>query len=63
MITRGTTNPNRLRRIDRHLVFLLSGVLLIAVGWWVHRRGVRDMARRAARGGQSGGRAGGRVIR
>ena len=43
--------------------FLLSGVLLIAVGWWVHRRGVRDMARRAARGGQSGGRAGGRVIR
>jgi uncharacterized membrane protein len=29
--------------------FLLSGVLLIAVGWWVHRHGVRDLEQRAAR--------------
>ena len=30
------------------LGFLLSGVLLVAVGWAVHRRGVRDLERRAA---------------
>ena len=36
--------------------FLLSGVLLIAVGALVHRRGVRDLERRAvARSGRIGG--------
>ena len=30
------------------LAFLASGVLLIALGWLVHRRGVREMAARAA---------------
>jgi uncharacterized membrane protein len=31
------------------LGFLLSGVLLIGIGWLVHRRGVRDLERRASR--------------
>ena len=38
------------------LGFLLSGVLLIAVGVLVHRRGVHDLERRAdARSGRAGG--------
>jgi uncharacterized membrane protein len=31
------------------LAFLASGVLLIAVGWLLHRRGVRDLEQRRAR--------------
>jgi uncharacterized membrane protein len=31
------------------LGFLASGVALLAVGWWVHRRGARSLARTPAR--------------
>ncbi len=31
------------------IAFLASGVLLTAVGWWMHRRGLRTMAGRAVR--------------